>query len=80
MKTEKGLKSEFDYKNHFQKLKAKSQFHMHMRSIHVVTEMENRNIVFNKTKGTLFHKRGFEISLFSVSCLVWGAGLGSRTP
>ena len=35
--------------------------------------------VFKKTKGTLVHEPGFEISLLLGlgSCLVWGAGLRS---
>ena len=82
MKTEKGLKRSSIIKYHFQKLKAKPQFHIHMRSIHAVTEMENCALigikVFNKTKGTLFHERGFEISLFSGARFMLGLGRRAR--
>ena len=63
-------------KYHFQRLKEKPQFHIHKRSIHVVTEMENCALigikVFNKTKGTLFHERGFETSLLSGARFILG--------
>ena len=53
-----------------------------MRSIHVVTEMENCALicikVFNKTKVTLFHERGFEISLLSGARFMLGLGCRSR--